>query len=68
MIPQSKLSPFNKKDLTYKIVNGVEIKTSFLIPKRLGPKPKGTYPIIVNWHGGGLVLGHRLYEEWLPEW
>jgi len=68
MIAHSKLSPFDKIDLAYKTVHGVAISVSFLIPKHLRSKPKEGYPIIVNWHGGGLVLGHRLYEAWLPDW
>ncbi|KAF2259659.1 putative polyketide synthase [Lojkania enalia] len=64
----SKLSPFHKIDLVYKTVHGVAIKTSFLIPKHLQSRPREAYPTVVNWHGGGFIVGNRLYEGWLPEW
>ena len=65
---RSKLSPFEKIDFVYKTVHDVDIKTSVLIPKYLQSNPKQEYPVIVNWHGGGFIVGSRLYEGWLPEW
>jgi dipeptidyl aminopeptidase/acylaminoacyl peptidase len=64
----SKLSPFDQVNMVYKTVHGVDIKTSVLTPKHLRSKPRQGYPTIVNWHGGGFIVGDRLYEGWLPEW
>ena len=63
-----KLEFFDRVDLDYKTVHGHALKTSILIPKNLQSKRRETYPTIVNWHGGGFVLGDRLYEGWLPVW
>ncbi|KAF2439161.1 putative polyketide synthase [Karstenula rhodostoma CBS 690.94] len=65
---KSKLSPFNKIDFVYKTVHKTPIKTSILVPKHLGSKGREGCPTIVNWHGGGFIVGSRLYEGWLPEW
>lgn len=64
----SKLEFFDRVDLDFKIIHGDVLKTSILIPKNLQSKPRETYPTIVNWHGGGFVVGDRLYEGWLPVW
>lgn len=67
-MPSSKLEPFDKVDLDFKIVHGHALKASILIPKDLQSEPRGKYPTIVNWHGGGFIVGDRLYEGWLPVW
>ena len=64
----SKIEFFDRVDLDFKIIHGHALKTSILIPKNLQSKSRETYPTIVNWHGGGFVLGDRLYEGWLPVW
>lgn len=66
-MPVSKLEPFDRVDLTFKTVNAPRpLQASVLIPK--GLQSKLTYPTIVNWHGGGFVVGDRLYEGWFPRW
>lgn len=67
-MPSSKLAPFDRVDFDFKTVHGHPLKTSILIPKTLQSKPREAYPTIVNWHGGGFVVGDRLYEGWLPVW
>jgi acetyl esterase/lipase len=67
MLP-SKLEPFNRYDFDFKVVHGQALKASVLVPKTLHSKPREAYPAIVNWHGGGFVVGDRLYEGWLPGW
>jgi acetyl esterase/lipase len=27
-----------------------------------------TVPVLVYWHGGGFIVGYRLYEPWWPDW
>lgn len=57
----SKLERFHIKDIVYKEVNGHPIPASVLIPKNVQP---GKHPVMVRWHGGGFVTGHRLFAEW----
>lgn len=64
----SKLRLFDTFDFEFKKVHGHALKTSILVPKALKTKPREVYPTIVNWHGGGFIVGDRLYEEWLPDW
>ena len=67
-MPSSKLEPFDKIDFDFKTVHDQPLRTSILIPKGLQSKSRQSYPTIVNWHGGGFVVGDRLYEGWLPAW
>lgn len=64
----SKLDLFNRVDFVFKTVHNHDLKTSILIPKALKLEPRKAYPTLVNWHGGGFVVGERLYEGWLPAW
>lgn len=63
----SKYSAFRISDFTYKTVNETPLLASVLVPKELKPE-SGPRPILVHFHGGGLVLGDKLYEEWFPLW
>jgi hypothetical protein len=63
-----KLELFERIDLTFKTVNEHALQATFLIPKSLQLKPRAEYATIVNWHGGGFVVGDRMYEGWLPPW
>lgn len=45
----------------YKTVNGCDIPASVLVRRSCR---NGRHPVIVRWHGGGLVHGHRLYGQW----
>jgi len=64
----SKFEPFERVDLTFKTVNNQSLEATVLVPKTLKEKPKGKYPVLVNWHGGGFVVGHRMYEGWFSPW
>ena len=64
----SKLELFERIDLTFKSVNDHPIEATILIPKTLQSEPRASYATIVNWHGGGFVVGDRMYEGWLPPW
>ena len=68
MPPSGKRDFFDRVDLDFKTVHGHALQTSILVPKDLQSKPREAYPTIVNWHGGGFVVGDRLYEGWLPVW
>ena len=62
MAVSAKFSAFNVIDANYTEVHGVAIPTSILIPKDIQP---GTHPVLVRWHGGCLITGHRLYPDWV---
>lgn len=64
----SKFDPFDRLDLTYKTINGHPLQATILTPKTLRSKPAAAYPTLVNWHGGGFVVGHRMYEPWFSPW
>ncbi|KAM0713401.1 hypothetical protein Q7P37_010363 [Cladosporium fusiforme] len=53
---------FSVQDAVYKTVNGHEISASVLLQE---PIQSGKHPVIVRWHGGGLVNGHRLFAQWI---
>lgn len=63
MSKQALLDAFLRQDVTYKQLAGHSFQASILVPKDVC---QGTCPLIVRWHGGGLVNGYRLYTEWLP--
>jgi cephalosporin-C deacetylase-like acetyl esterase len=56
-----KFAAFNIVDVHYKTVNGVAVPASILIPKDIRP---GKHPLLVRWHGGCLITGHRMFPEW----
>ena len=35
------------------------------MPKSL---PAGTHPVIINWHGGGLITGSAIFPPFFPAW
>ena len=65
MLAAPRLEPFNLVDIDYKKVNGTPVPASILIPKNAEP---GKHPVLVRWHGGCFITGHRLFPEWLGEW
>ncbi|EEA19549.1 hypothetical protein TMatcc_009683 [Talaromyces marneffei ATCC 18224] len=60
-----KFANFNILQANYKVVDGHEIRADLIIPKSL---PAGKAPVIARFHGGGLVRGESLYEDWFPAW
>ncbi|KAF2090553.1 alpha/beta-hydrolase [Saccharata proteae CBS 121410] len=56
---------FDIHDATYKRVNDQPIDLSILVPKQIQPGPR---PVLVKFHGGGLVTGSRLYKDWFHTW
>ena len=58
----AKFSAFNVIDVDYKKVRDVSIQASILVPKHIQP---GTHPVLVRWHGGCLITGHRMYPDWV---
>ncbi|KAJ8070941.1 hypothetical protein OCU04_001299 [Sclerotinia nivalis] len=67
----NRLALFNIHTTPYKTVHGVEIPAHILIPKSITSNTQpGTrkYPVLVRFHGGYLVSGSALYNEWLLPW
>ncbi len=60
----AKFSAFTVVDVDYKTIDGVGIPASILTPKNAKP---GKHPLIVRWHGGCLVTGHRLFPDWYSD-
>lgn len=71
--PRNKFDAFNKKDLVYTTVEEHQIWASIFTPRtatdETSPKRSPTTaPVLVYWHGGGFIVGDRLYEPWWPWW
>jgi len=63
-----KFARFTKRDLVYSCINGQDLLATVLTPKKLQEHPPAQCPVLVHWHGGGFVLGHRMYAPWWPTW
>lgn len=65
---------YERIDTTYKKIGSDEIKTAIFVPKNLvnkkgGPgKNKKEVPLIVHWHGGGLIVGANPEPAWFANW
>jgi cephalosporin-C deacetylase-like acetyl esterase len=62
MAVAAKFSAFNVVDVNYKEVNGVGIPASILVPKEART---GVHPVLVRWHGGCFITGHRMFPDWV---
>lgn len=60
------LKDFNRVDSPYRTVNGYPIETSVFVPKNV--PTDSVCPVLVHFHGGGFIVGHRLYEPWYATW
>ena len=69
---KSKFDGFERNDLIYNIVDGHDLLASILTPKKLAKeRHSGTHanvPVLVYWHGGGFIVGDRMYEPWWSSW
>lgn len=63
---ETRFEAFNHHKTAYKTINGHSIDVNVLIPKSLIRKSK--LPILVKWHGGGLVLGEAMHAPWFANW
>ncbi|THH06388.1 hypothetical protein EW145_g4126 [Phellinidium pouzarii] len=72
--PFDKFVPFSVSTQTYKTVDGHSILADVIIPRKLldegpeSPKRKTKRPVIVRYHGGWLIGGHRDWLPWWPRW
>ncbi|KAJ5369493.1 hypothetical protein N7509_014105 [Penicillium cosmopolitanum] len=60
-----KIANFDLIQTPYKKVGTHEIRTDILIPKTAPTSPR---PIILRYHGGGLVMGDSLFLPFFPHW
>lgn len=68
MAVSSKFAAFNIIDVAYKTLyknsttlKGPPVPASILLPKSAKP---GKHPVMVRWHGGCFITGHRMYPDW----
>ncbi|KAL4967122.1 uncharacterized protein BDV14DRAFT_198219 [Aspergillus stella-maris] len=50
---------------TFKHVGEHDIRVDVLVPQKAAP---GKRPVIVRFHGGGLLMGDSLYADFWPHW
>lgn len=67
-LEKSKFEQFEREDFTYSQIGGHPLIASVLTPKKLQERPQRQVPVLVFWHGGGFVIGDRLYEPWWSDW
>ncbi|CAM1503241.1 Fc.00g080170.m01.CDS01 [Cosmosporella sp. VM-42] len=60
-------SHFERVDLTYKTLNGISFTASIFVPNSLQQAQK-TSPLLVHFHGGGLVMGTNPEPHFLSRW
>lgn len=65
----SKFERFDRADYIYSTVQDHEISTSVFTPKEIADgQGHNNAPVMIYWHGGGFIVGDRLYEPWWPIW
>ncbi|KAH9881094.1 hypothetical protein J1614_001587 [Plenodomus biglobosus] len=60
--PATRFDSFNVYRTCYKKIGSHAIEAGVLVPKDLKP---GKHPLLVKFHGGGLVTGDCLYPDWI---
>ncbi|KAK4149180.1 Alpha/Beta hydrolase protein [Chaetomidium leptoderma] len=63
---------FERTDVAYKTVNNTPIETAIFVPSTLssgaGAKTDAPVPVLVHFHGGGLILGAFPEPFFLTDW
>ncbi|KAF3003226.1 hypothetical protein E8E13_009906 [Curvularia kusanoi] len=63
--PESRFASFDVHQTIYKHVGNAGISVGILIPKNI---PLGTHPLHVKFHGGGLISGDALLQDWFSNY
>lgn len=63
-----KLGLFDRTDVVYKTLNGISFKVAVLVPKLSIASRTHARPLLVHFHGGGLIMGTILDPVMLPRW
>ena len=64
----TRFDPFTVTTTTYKTIEEQGITLDVLFPKSLGQSQPGGRPVIVRFHGGGLVAGASLFPDFFGRW
>ena len=67
----SRFAPFQRFDVPYCTVNNIPLEATILIPHTIASKSPSNpekHPVMIRWHGGGFITGHRMYEPWFARW
>lgn len=64
----NKFTNFTIHQTTYKTINNHPIRADILIPKDAPASAATKRPLIVRYHGGGLIMGDSLFEMFFPRW
>ncbi|KAK4449847.1 Alpha/Beta hydrolase protein [Podospora aff. communis PSN243] len=59
---------FNRIDLVYQTIDGIPLEAAVLIPKSLIPDPSKSYPVLVHFHGGALIVGTNPDPSFFAQW
>lgn len=62
------LARFDRQDLVYKTVNDTPLSVAILTPLSLTHNDVKTYPVIVHFHGGALVVGTNPDPAFTSRW
>ncbi|KAJ6031411.1 hypothetical protein N7540_002143 [Penicillium herquei] len=65
ILHDSKLDGFDIAQHNYKHIGDHGIRVDILTPRTNYARPR---PLIVRFHGGGLLMGDSLYMDWWPRW
>lgn len=67
--PQAALGRFERVQFTYKTLNGVDFEVAVIAPKTVvASAAKQDSPLLVHFHGGGLVMGTVLEPFFISLW
>lgn len=61
----TRFASFDIHETFYKRIGGFDILVAILIPKTIKP---GRHPLHVKWHGGGLISGDALLQDWFSNY
>ncbi|KAF3039728.1 hypothetical protein E8E12_005859 [Didymella heteroderae] len=61
----TRFSSFDVHETSYKRIGSFDISIAVLIPKDIKP---GRHPLHVKWHGGGLITGDALLQDWFSNY
>lgn len=61
----TRFASFDIHETFYKRIGSFDILVAILIPKNLKP---GRHPLHVKWHGGGLISGDALLQDWFSNY
>ncbi|KAF2676810.1 alpha/beta-hydrolase [Lentithecium fluviatile CBS 122367] len=62
---ETRFDSFHVFRTPFKKIGDHDIEVGILVPKDLKP---GKHPLIVKFHGGGLVYGDCLFAKWIAAW